>query len=161
MNIYLEFVWESKREEYVALSIPMQHTADRGVWFIAALSSLHHFNKWPGGLGNILPAAKVLIRMRTFKCSVSATPFTLPTSLCLLFSLSLSYCLPQACVCLCVLNKIDSLGTLKDGYIRGPAGLTPSSATLTFCLSPLKRPSHSLHQLIGHCHREKKAKELP
>lgn len=102
-NLYgFDSIRESKWEEYVVLSIPMQHTADRGVWFIAALSALHHFNKWPGGLGNILPAAKVLIRMRTFKCSVSATPFTLPTSLCLLFSLSLSYCLPQPCVCLCV-----------------------------------------------------------
>lgn len=102
-NLYgLDSIRESKWEEYVALSIPMQHTADRGVWFIAALSALHHFNKWPGGLGNILPAAKVLIRMRTFKCSISATPFTLPTSLCLLFSLSLSYRLPQPCVCLCV-----------------------------------------------------------
>ncbi|KAK2902307.1 hypothetical protein Q8A73_012053 [Channa argus] len=53
------------------------------------------------------------------------------------------------------LSRMDSLGALKDGYIRGPAGLTPSSATLTFCLSPLKRPSHPLRWLIGHCHREK------
>lgn len=129
------------------------------------LSALHHFNKWPRGPGNILPAAEVLIRMRTFKLSVSATPFTLPTSFGLFFSLlalSLPYRVPPTmCVWVCALNRIDSLGALKDGYIRGPAGLTPSSATLTFCLSPLKRPSHPLHRLIGHCHGGEKAKEPP
>lgn len=130
------------------------------------LSALHHFNKWLRGPGNILPATEVLIRMRTFKPSVSATPFTLPTSFCLFFSLLalwLPYSLlPTMCVGVCALNRIDPLGALKDGYIRGPAGLTPSSATLTFCLSPLKRPSHPLHRLIGHCHRQKKkAKEPP
>lgn len=147
------------------MSIPMQHIADRGVWFIVSHSALHHFNKWPAGLGNILPAAEVLIRMGTLKLSVSATPFTLPTSFCFFFSLlplPRPYCLPPAMSAwVSALNRIDSLGALKDGYIRGPAGLTPSSATLTFCLSPLKRPSHPLHRLIGHCHREKKAKEPP
>lgn len=130
------------------------------------LSALHHFNKWPRGPGNILPATEVLIRMRTFKLSVSATPFTLPTSLCLVLSLlspspaahPLSPLLssPAMSVWVSALNRIDSLGALKDGYIRGPAGLTPSSATLTFCLSPLKRPSHPLRRLIGHCHGGKK-----
>lgn len=127
---------------------------------MVGLSALHHFNKWPRGPGNILPATKVLIRMRTFKPSVSATPFTSPTSFSLFFSLlalSLPYRLPPTMrVRLCALNRIDLLAALKDGYIRGPAGLTPSSATLTFCLSPLKRPSHPLHRLIGHCHGEKK-----
>lgn len=124
-------------------------------------SALHHFNKWLRGPGNILPATEVLIRMGTFKLSVSATPFTFPTSFCFLFfllSLSLPYCLPPTMsVWMSALNRIDSPGALKDGYTRGPAGLTPSSATLTFCLSPLKRPSHPLHRLIGHCHRGKKS----
>lgn len=120
---------------------------------MAVLSTLHHFNKWPRGPVNILPAAKVLIRMGTFKLSVSATllPYLLP-----FVSTSPSLFHTTMCVWVCALNRIGSLGTLKDGYIRGPAGLTPSSVTLTFCLSPLKRPSHPLHRLIGHCHRGKK-----
>lgn len=137
----------------------MQHTADRAAWFIVGVSALHHPNKWHRGTGNSLPVTKVLIRMRTFQLSVSATPCTLLTSFCILFSLSLPYCLPPTmCVWVCALNRMDSLGTLKDGYIRGQAGLTPSSAALTFCLSPLKRLSHPLHRLIGHCHKEKKLK---
>lgn len=118
----------------------------------------------PGDQGTFLPATEVLIRMGTLKLSISATPFTLLTSFCLFFSLlsrSQSLSCPAMSVWVSALNRMDSLGALKDGYIRGPAGLTPSSATLTFCLSPLKRPSHPLHWLIGHCHREKKTKEPP
>lgn len=114
-------ITEIKWGEYVALSIPMQHRADRGVWFIVGLSALHHFNKWPRGPGNILPAAEVLIRMRTFKLSVSATPFTLPTSFGLFFSL-LALSLPSPSspdhVCLGVCLKQDRFSRCFKGWLH-------------------------------------------
>lgn len=112
-----------------------------------------------GHQGTVLPAADL---NEDFKLYISACPFTLTASFCFILSLfSRSQSFLDMFVCVSTLNRIDSLCALKDGYIRGPAGLTPSSTTLTFCLSLLKRPSHPLHSLIGHCHREKKAKDLP
>lgn len=117
-------------------------------------AALHHFNKWPRGAENILPAPEVLIRIRTFKPSVSATPLPVATSFCPLpLARSFPAFAPLGCATPRRRGWILSL-SLKDGYIRGPAGLAPSSATLTFCLSPLKRPSHPLHGLIGHRRRE-------
>lgn len=120
-------------------------------------AALHHFNKWPRGAENILPAPEVLIRIRTFKPSVSATPPPVATSFCplppFLPSCSFPTFFPLRCATRRCWGWILSV-SLKDGYIRGPAGLAPSSATLTFCLSPLKRPSHPLHGLIGHRRRE-------
>lgn len=81
---------------------------------MAVLSTLHHFNKWPRGPVNILPAAKVLIRMGTFKLSVSATPFTLPTSFCLYFPLSL----PYYHVCLGVCFKQDRFSGHFKGWLH-------------------------------------------
>lgn len=145
--------------EYLAMSIPMQSHSRQGSLIHSGATLLFiTLINGPGDWRTFLPATEVLIRMGTFKLSVSATPFTLPTSFCLFFSpLSLLYRLLAMSVWVSALNRIDSLCALKDDYIRGPAGLTPSSETLT-CLSPLKRPSHPLHRLIGHCHREKKLK---
>lgn len=120
-------------------------------------AALHHFNKCPQGAENILPAPNVLIRIRTFKPSVSATPPPVATSFCplppFLPSCSFPAFSPLGCATRQRWGWILSV-SLKDGYIRGPAGLTPSSVTLTFCLSLLKRPSHPLHGLIGHRRRE-------
>lgn len=134
-------------------------------------SALHHFNKWPRALGNIFACYRGTDQNGDFKALCLCHSF-LP---CLLPFVSPSPCSPSLTLSLfplpssvamsvwvSALNRIDSLCALKDGYIRGPVGLAPSSMTLTFCLSPLKRPSHPLHSLIGHCHREKKnAKEPP
>ena len=110
------------RGEYQAMSIPMQHTAEREVWFIVGHSALHHFNKWPGGAGNIFACYRgILIRTGTFKPSVSATPFTLPTSFCLFFPLSLSLSISNILpghVCLGVCLKQDGFSRYFKGWLH-------------------------------------------
>lgn len=71
----------------------------------------------PRDQGTFLPATEVLIRMGTFKLSVSATPFTLLTSFCLPFPL-LALSLFPSYVCLGVCLKQDGFSWCFKGWLH-------------------------------------------